>query len=523
MPLIGRRAFLLGLASLAAGLSGGAQAAVPRLGPPEPFSWEGLVAQARARAARPYAPRPIPAPAILDRLDYVAHRAIRHPAANGLFAERPGASPVTLFHLGTLFRSPVRILALENGIAREALYDPALFTYPPGSPAAEMPPGAGFAGFRVHDPLHDPAATPGVEPDDWLAFLGASYFRQAGDLRQYGVSARGIAIDVAASAPEEFPAFVAFWVEPFAQGRGRVYALLDGPSVTGAYRFDLRARPASTDVACEVFLRRDVERLGFGVCTSMFWYAPTTRWDGHDWRPSVHDSDGLLLRTGRDEWIWRPLVNPPGAFMSIFSDASPRGFGLVQRERALESYLDTTVRYERRPNLWVEPLGDWGRGSVQLLEFGTRSEFEDNIAAFWTPAAPARAGNAYSLAYRLTWSVEDPLPDGLGRVTAARFNLGERLPDGSVQRFLGADFRGAPLASVPPDRLRAEVTASRGTVSDVVIEALDADRTWLQVHHQLVTTGAAPVDVTTRLIGPNGPVAETLVRQLHPDDRLRTR
>ena len=88
---------------------------------------------------------------------------------------------------------------------------------------------AGFAGFRVQFATNWKA--------DIAAFLGASYFRAVGDdTRQYGLSARGLAIDTAFARPEEFPRFTAFWFERPSRDAGTLtlYALLDSPSIAGA-------------------------------------------------------------------------------------------------------------------------------------------------------------------------------------------------------------------------------------------------------------------------------------------------
>ncbi len=253
---------------------------------------------------RPYAPPPeAPASAALDALTYGPLQEIRYPPGHALFAESP--YPVTFFHLGNFFRHPVKVYALEGGQAREVLYAHDLFTYPAGNPAKDVPDGAGFAGFRFQKA---PAGQPG-DDGDWLAFLGASYFRAAGDGAQYGASARGIAIDTA-PAPgrtEEFPVFTRFYVSPAADGAVTVLALLEGPSLTGAYRFVARKEPhVVIDVACTVYMRKSVERFGMAPLTSMLWYSEgMSRFLASDWRPEVHDSDGLLMQTGAGELIWR--------------------------------------------------------------------------------------------------------------------------------------------------------------------------------------------------------------------------
>ena len=69
--------------------------------------------------------------------------------------------------------------------------------------------------------------------------------------------------------------------------------------------------------------------------TSMFFFGPNDRKDVDDFRPAVHDSDGLAIYNGQDEELWRPLSNPRDLQISTFADLNPRGFGLMQREKEI--------------------------------------------------------------------------------------------------------------------------------------------------------------------------------------------
>jgi glucans biosynthesis protein len=450
-------------------LAAGEAGAGLTLGPAQPFSFDRLVAQAQALAGRPYTP-PAPLPReLLDRIDYDAHGQIRYKPELAPFRDGPGAFPLTFFHLGRYFQTPVHMHLLEGDAARpqarEILYDPAYFDMPPDSPARALPPGAGFAGFRFQESrLADQAQLP-WQSNDWVAFLGASYFRAIGDLYQYGLSARAVALDVAVPGrAEEFPAFTHFWFEPpgdaastpagappAAPQRVTVYALLQGPSLTGAYRFVMeRGAGVLMDISSRLFLRRDVARLGLAPLTSMYWYSETRKPEQIDWRPEVHDSDGLALWLRNGEHLWRPLINPGATSACAFQAPQLRGFGLLQRDRVFDHYLDG-VHYHRRPSLWVEPQGDWGDGAVQLIEIPTDDEIHDNIVACWVPQAPARAGNRYHLDYRLHWQADEPWPTPLARVTATRIGRGgqpgQARPPGV--RKLVVDFEGAPLAQLP--------------------------------------------------------------------------
>ncbi len=350
-----------------------------KLGDARPFSFDALIDQARALAGKPYAAPSAPPPDVLDRIDYDAHGKIHFRPDNALFADGPGQFPVTFFHLGTYFRTPVRMHVIERGKdskgnAREIIYEESYFDMPADSPAHKLPRGSGFAGFRFQESRLGDQKARDWKKNDWVAFLGASYFRAIGELYQYGLSARGIAIDVAeAGKAEEFPNFTHIYFEP-PEGKGdtvTVYALLDGPSITGAYKFVMqRGKGVVMDVECALFLRKDVARLGVAPLTSMYWFSETMKGTAVDWRPEVHDSDGLAIWNGAGEHIWRPLNNPPQTRASAFADDNPRGFGLLQRDRLFDHYQDG-VNYDRRPSLWVEPRDGWGAGAVQLVELRT--------------------------------------------------------------------------------------------------------------------------------------------------------
>jgi glucans biosynthesis protein len=312
-----------------------------------------------------------------------------------------GAYPITFMHVGNYFPKTVRMYAVEAGDrAREILYDPDYFAIPADSVAARLPADPSpLAGFWLREAKAGAEDWRHAEP--WVTFLGASYFRAKGELGQVGLSARGIALTPGGSAPEEFPDFTAFWFTPTpsAHDAVTVYALLDGPSLTGAYRFLMqRTKGVVMEIENTLFLRQPVDRLGLAPLTTMYWYSETVKPAAVDWRPEVHDSDGLAMWTGAGERIWRPLNNVARITVSSFFDQHPRGFGLLQRDRQFDHYLDG-VRYDRRPSAWVEPLGDWGQGAVELVEMPTDDEIDDNVVAYWCPAQPTQAGDRIALSY----------------------------------------------------------------------------------------------------------------------------
>ncbi|MEF7613667.1 glucan biosynthesis protein D [Aquincola sp. MAHUQ-54] len=465
-----QRRTLLGALGATAGLgalpllSPAAQAAgLKPLGKAAPFDYARLKGRARQLSAAAYRAPANVLPPDIAALDWDQYQAIQFKADHALWADEALRFQVRLFHLGLFFKRPVHMFEVHDGQAQELAYDPAMFDYgKSGLVGEKQPADLGFAGFRIN--FHTDFKL------DVAAFLGASYFRAVGASRQYGLSARGLAIDTAMQRPEEFPDFTEFYLErPDPRSDVVVvYALLDSPSVAGAYRFAIA--PGDTllmDVDAALYPRKPIERLGIAPCTSMYQTGENDRRMANDWRPEIHDSDGLAMHTGSGEWIWRPLTNPVSLGFNAFADRQPRGFGLLQRDRDFEHYQDDGVFYDRRPSLWVEPKGDWGDGSVQLVEIPTVDETFDNIVAFWHPAAPVKAGQELLVAYRLHWGAEPPVQPPAARCVATRTGLGgvigRQRPHWSW-RF-AVDFAGGELAKLG-DAADVEpvITASRGRI-----------------------------------------------------------
>lgn len=509
----------LGLFAAQAGAARDAVAKTEKLSlePAGEFSFEALTERARELANSAYSPPAPPSPEITKKIDYEAHGKIQFPSENALFRTGDAVYPATFFHLGTYFQIPVEIYALRNGQASRLVYRPDYFDMPDDSIARELPDDAGFAGFR----LHEAKSEENWKTHDWIAFLGASYFRAIGDEGQYGLSARGVAIDTAIDSPEEFPRFTEFYIEPATSPSKpvSVYALLNGPSLAGAYHFELhRTEGVEVDVDARLFFRNAVHRLGIAPLTSMYWYSEYNTSDADDWRPEVHDSDGLALWTGRGERIWRPLNNPPHTIVSSFMDYNPRGFGLMQRDRRFDHYLDG-VRYDRRPSLWVAPHSDWGKGAVQLVEIPTNDEIHDNIVAFWVPEGPVEAGNEYRFGYRLLWYGEEPyVPDRLARCTATRMGRGGEpgtdRPEG-VRKFI-VEFAGSPLSYLTADDpVKVSVEASRGELSYIFCEPVPGTNRW-RAQFDLTPDGETPIELRAYLHVAGDPVTETWLYQYHP-------
>lgn len=508
-----RRETLIGLAGLGgllAATPGGARAFAPgaSAGPATPFDFESLIGRARALARAPYrAPSPRIA-AALSGVDFDAHWRIRF-RDDATLAPAGADAPVQLFHPARFFPDPVQIHLVEGGRAREVRFDRGYFTMPADSPAAALPNEAGFAGFRV--------MRPGLAPD-WVSFLGASYFRTDGPERQYGLSARGIAVNTGLAQPEEFPRFTAFWLGPpeDRDDHMTVWALLDGPSVTGAYRFGLRRGDEGaghrTSVAARLFMRDAVARLGIAPLTSMYWYSERDR--AHDWRPEVHDSDGLALATGAGERIWRPLDNPRRVTTTRYLDENPRGFGLIQRDRDFEHYQDDGVFYDRRPSAWVRPSGNWGKGAVELVEIPTNDETFDNIVAYWTPAGQPSAGQALSFDYAIDWMRRDPAPGQAARVVATRQGRGgipgQPIPEGVDKMVI--DFEGAALSGLTAQsgvEAMVEISGGRLVGRAAAWPVVGTDR-WRMVF-DLTTDGPEPADLRAFLGRDGEALSETLL------------
>ncbi|MGH6956838.1 MAG: glucan biosynthesis protein, partial [Caulobacteraceae bacterium] len=444
------------------------------LGAPTPFSFGRLKASALALSRRPYAPPPAPPAAMTRAIDYDAFGGVVYRPGRSLWGDQPGDGAVRFFPLGRPAPVPIAMNVVSGALARPVIYSPDLFDIPAGSPLRALGRRAGFGGFKA---MNADGRT------DWIAYLGASYFRSSDPFNQYGLSARGLAIDTATARPEEFPIFRAFWLEHAPGSDLVVYALLDGPSVAGAYRIAHHRSKAGLvqDIAFQLHFRKPVERLGIAPLTSMYWYGRSDRTPADDWRPQIHDSDGLAIWTGAGERIWRPLADPPVVKTNAFLDRSPRGFGLMQRDRNFADYQDDGVFYNRRPSAWVEPVGPWGAGQVELVEIPTSGESDDNIVAFWTPAARVVAGRALAGRYRLYWTDEAPTAPGVARVVATWTGQGGRpgqpIPPG--RRKFVVDFAGPALQGLTRQSgVEPVVGLSVGQPIGAVAYPVDGEARW---------------------------------------------
>jgi len=442
-------------------------AAAAGTGPAKAFDYAGLKGQARFLAGSAYQTSKDVLPASMVTLSYDQYQSLRFRSDHSLWGDAGLPFRVQFFHVGRGFAQAVHVYEVSNGQSREILYDPSMFEFDKaGIDPAVMRDHAGFAGFRVQFVTD--------WRDDVTAFLGAAYFRAVGgDTRQYGLSARALAVDTAYPRPEEFPRFTSFWFERPAKGSGTLtmYALMDSPSVTGALRFLIT--PGGTllmDIDSAFYPRKAIDRLGVAPLTSMFFYGENERRAANDWRPEIHDSDGLSIWTGAGEWIWRPLTNPAQNHLNSYFDENPRGFGLLQRDRNWDHYQDDGVYYDRRPSLWVEPKsGGWGKGAVQLFEIPTGDETSDNIVAFWNPAEKTKAGQELLFSYRLHWGTRMPYSPLLGQTVATRTGVGGTI--GQKRQYyswhFAVDFAGGELGALPKDiSVEAVISTSHNSTTE---------------------------------------------------------
>jgi glucans biosynthesis protein len=410
------------------------------------FGFDDVAQRAQQLAAKP-SEKPKEIAQELRSLSYDQYRDIRFKPQRARW-RGSDLFELAFFHCGYHFQFPVKINEIDAGRVREVKFNPDDFDYGANKLPADVLKNSGFAGFRVHFPINTPKYK-----DETLVYLGASYFRALGKGQVYGVSARGLALDTALSSGEEFPRFTEFWIErPSPKARElTIYALLDSKSVAGAYRFVLHPGvETAVDVRLQLYFRSSVGKIGIAPLTSMFLFGENERSASIDYRPEVHDSDGLQILSDSGEWIWRPLIDPRRLLVTSFGTTNPAGFGLMQRDRLFAHYEDLEAHYEARPGVWVVPKGSWGAGRVELVQIPTPDETNDNIVAFWVPATAPQLKQPYRLEYRLLWQRETETRPTNSWVTQSRRGAGYvKIPDQSIAFMI--DFEGPALKKLPPE------------------------------------------------------------------------
>ena len=423
------------------------------------FGFEQAVEAARALSREAFQ-EPATLPQAAANLNYDTYRRIQG-TESAMAWGREGEDTRVLFDpRGYLFTHDVKINIAEDGEVRARPYSPEDFNFFDLPLPDEARDTLGFSGFRLLAPINRSGKF-----DEVVSFKGASFFRALGAGNVFGASARGLSIGTASPDGEEFPFFREFWLvrpEP-GDTSVRVYALMDSASVTGAFAFDITPGPMTEiDVDAVFFPRRELRSVGVAPITSMYFFSPQdSRKQTGDYRPAVHDSEGLAIRMHNGEWVWRPLSNPQTLQVSVLAGQSPRGFGLMQRRRDFDDYSDMEAGYEHRPNVWIEPKGDWGAGQLTLVEIPTANEYNDNIVTFWRPREPWQVGEPERLSYSMTWSMTPP---EVSSVVAVEETRAGRSPGSEGRRYMFAIDYGTGVPASFLDGAEPFVTASQGRV-----------------------------------------------------------
>ncbi len=438
------------------------------------FTYDDVIKRARELAAAPFDSSVPTLPENLAKLDFDAWRDIRFRSDKAMLGNTGGPFRLHMFHLGHLFKRPVTINTMRDGIATPVPYSAALFDYGRTKFDKQLPVNLGFSGFRIHYPLNKPG-----QGDELVSFVGSSYFRFLGRGQQYGLSARGLSVNTGLlNNQEEFPFFREFWFDTPGPSADRitVFALLDSESLAGAYKFEFfPTKNSYVDVTATVCVRTPQAGIGVAPLTSMYFMGENDRHMNDrnkydDFRPEMHDSDGLQYQTASGEWVWRPLRNPFIQKVAYFDAPDVRGFGLIQRDRDFDHYQDIELAYEARPSYWIEPKGKWGEGRLELIELATKDETFDNVILAWRPKDPVTPDHPLSIAYRITSTLETEKIGAGGYVlntfeapaialgSSERAELGKRR---FMVEFVGGDV-GYYLSD--PGQIEIVATASNGKI-----------------------------------------------------------
>ncbi|CAG4882380.1 glucan biosynthesis protein, periplasmic [Georgfuchsia toluolica] len=480
------------------------------------FDFDDVNRQARQLATASYQKPDNDLTTELKNLSYDQYRDIRFRPEASLWRSDGLPFEVAFFHRGGFFQEKVKINEIAGNAVREIKFDPNRFDYGRNKIDVTRMRSLGFSGFRLHYPINRAGYK-----DEVAAFLGASYFRALGKNQLYGVSARGLAVDTAQSSGEEFPRFTEFWLERPEQAAKQIrfYALLDSPRVTGAYRFVLTpGEDTVMDVKVRLYLRDKVALIGVAPLTSMFLFGENQHFGGDDYRPEVHDSDGLSIHSGSGEWLWRPLLDPKRLLVTSFAQNDPLGFGLMQRDRNFCHYEDLEAHYQQRPSVWIEPRGKWGSGRVELVQIPVPDETNDNIVAFWVPDAPMQPGEARDFEYRMLWQKnKETTPPGAWVVQTRRGRAYTKNLDSSIGLLV--DFDGPALrklaANVKP-KLIVSADAN-GQIIESEVYRNDVNGGWRLSLRVRRVDAAKPVEMRAQLRGNGNKESETWSYILPPE------
>jgi glucans biosynthesis protein len=473
------------------------------ISPAAGFDFSDLRRHAGALASSPYQPITNRTPSSLAELTYEQYQAIHFNPAKTLWRTEGLPFQVQFFPPGQFHKQALIIHELDGTQIRPIPFRADYFVGFTNREALLA--AGGYAGFRVIDARHNLA--------EIAVFLDATYFRMAGPRQVYGASVRAVALNTALGHDEEFPAFREFWLRRPRKGDREfvLYGLLDGPSLAGAARMIIRyGRETVTEVKAAFFPRQSVKEFGLAPITSMFLHGKNGRAPSRDFRPEVHDSDGLLIHNARGEWLWQALAPVQMIRVNSFMDRDPHGFGLVQRERRFDCYQDLVAAFQDRPTVWIKPAAGWGQGTVELVQIPTDTEFQDNITAFWVPAHPPAPGGALDLDYEIVWTREEVSPRSLGHVVASRIGrvLVEPPKNPPNLRFV-VDFGGPAVESIPAnEKLAAAIEYGNEVkfVTDTLLKN-QFNQTWRLVI-EIADPGKA-VDLRACLKRRGQPITET--------------
>ncbi len=486
--------------------------------------------RALERAQTPFHSPAADLPAVLrpDSLTYDKYRIIEFRHDHALWAADKLPFRIEFFHPGYIYHEPVKVNEFNSLHTQPIRFVQDFFDYHQLDIAKSIPVDTGYAGFRVLNQLNEPGKW-----DELGSFLGASYFRLLGKNERYGESARGLALDSGETdRPEEFPLFTDWWLgKPENDDNGlHLFAILDSVSCVGAYEFFIRPGETTTaSIKAVIYLRepdqikavnkdrKPLKTIGMAPLTSMFWFGKNTERKPDDYRTEVHDSDGLLVHMGNGEVFWRPLDNPPGMRHQVFNAPNVKGFGLLQRERNFSAYQDMFNLYHQVPSVWVEPDGNWGEGSLHLLELSTGYEGLDNIVAFWDPKDKPAPLKPYRFGYTLYWEGQGAdLRRSEDRVVATHVGADSQFP-GATQFVI--DFSGPQFDQIPADKPPVAIANCSGTakvVDNFVVRNVYSNtwRVFLKLQPQ--KDNHDPIDLRCTLQQGTNVIGETWTYQWSP-------
>ncbi len=488
----------------------------------QPGLFDAISSRAQLLAKQNYKPVVANIPEALAKMDYDQYRSIRFRPEASLWRNE-AQFEVQLFHAGYISKEPKILHMATNNGDSVLQFKQEFFNYEGSAAklAGIAPKDIGFAAFRLHYPINR-----SDYKDEFFAFGGASYFRVIGPGQAYGISARGLAIDTAESTGEEFPSFREFWLlKPTpAENHVVIYALLDSPSAAGAYRFDMYPGAKNqVKITARVYARKDIKKLGVAPLTSMHLYGENSvRNKFDDFRPEVHDSDGLLMQTSSGEWIWRPLTNHRALHVSSLTDNNPQGFGMMQRDRNFDNYLDTEAKYEKRPSVWIKPDVPWGKGRVELVEIPSESEANDNMVAYWVPEQSMSAGSAKEFKYTLFTYDADVPEETLAKVLRTTTGWGavaaQANPPPKSKRQFAVDFQGGELEKLPAGTMvQADIMKNSGKLSDLQVSKLPNGKSY-RVSFKIEPEGNNVVDMRLFLKTGDKRLSEVWSYPWYPDN-----